>query len=82
VLADATLGINLHPGAVDKALQTVRNAGAAQLTLADFPEPDALSGVVNPVDVEADLPLGKFDVKKKARMRAKGAYRQAAPERG
>ena len=82
VLVDATRGINVKPGDVDLAFETIRRNGATQLTLADFPEPEALSGIESPVEVEADKPLGKFDVKKKARMRSKGSYRQVRTEHG
>jgi nicotinamidase/pyrazinamidase len=82
VLVDATRGINVNPGEVDKALKTMSQAGAAQVTLADFPEPEALSGVESPVDVDADKPLGAFDEKKKARMRSKGSYKRVRTERG
>jgi nicotinamidase/pyrazinamidase len=75
VLLDATRGINVKSGDVDHAFETMRRNGATQLTLADFPEPEALSGVESPEDVEGDKPLGKSDVKKKARMRPKGSYK-------
>ena len=82
VLVDATRGINVHPGDAEKALETMSKNGASQLTLTDFPEPDPLSGVESPVEVEGDKPLGKFDVKKKARMRPKGSYKRVRTERG
>jgi len=82
VLVDATRGINMNPGDVDKALKTMSQASAAQVTLSDFPEPEVLSGVESPVEVVADKPLGKFDVKKKARMRSKGSYKRVRSERG
>ena len=81
VFADATLGINVKPGDVDKAFKTMSQGGAIQVTLADFPE-ETLSGVESPAEVEADKPLGKFDVKKKARMRSKGSYKQVRTEHG
>jgi nicotinamidase/pyrazinamidase len=82
VLADATRGINVNPGDVDKAFETMRRTGAAQVTLADFPEPEPLDGVESPAEVEGDGPLGKSDVKKKARMRPKGSFKQIRAEHG
>ncbi len=82
VLVDATRGINVNPGDVTKAFETMARKGAAQVTLADFPEPEALSGVESPVDVEADGPLVKSYAKKKARMRPKGSYKRVKTEHG
>jgi nicotinamidase/pyrazinamidase len=82
VLVDATYGINAKPGDVEKALETISKNGAKQVTIDNFPEPETLSGVESPVDVEADKPLTKSYIKKKARMRAKGSYRQIRRERG
>ena len=82
VLADATLGINVNPNDVEKAFKTINQSGAIQVTMADFPEPETLSGVETPTDAAADKPLGRFDIKKKARMRSKGSYKQVRRERG
>ena len=82
VLLDGTRGINVKPGDVEKALEIMRANGAKQVTLADLPEPEVLSGVLSSDEVVADEPLGKFDVKKKARMRPKGSYKQVRRERG
>lgn len=82
VLEDATLGINVNPGDVDKAFKTMAKNGAKQITLADFPDPESLSGVESPADVAVDKPLAKSAVKKKARMRAKGSYKRLRRERG
>jgi nicotinamidase/pyrazinamidase len=82
VLADATRGINVNPGDVDRAFETMSRSGATQVTLADFPELEPLSGVESPEEVEGDKPLGKSDVKKKARMRPKGSYKRVRSERG
>jgi nicotinamidase/pyrazinamidase len=81
VLSDATLGINVKPGDVDKAFKTMSQGGAIQVTMADFPE-ETLTGMESPADVDADKPLSKFDVKKKARMRSKGSYKQVRTEHG
>jgi len=82
VLADATKGIDVNPGDVDKAFETMAKNGAIQVTLADFPEPQPLQGTESPVDVAVDKPLEKHAVKKKARMRAKGAHDRLRRERG
>jgi nicotinamidase/pyrazinamidase len=82
VLADATRGIDVNPGDVEKAFKTMSQVGATQVTLDDFPEPAALSGTENPAEVEADKPLDKSDFKKKARMRPKGSYKRVKTEHG
>ena len=82
VLVDATRGINVKPGDVDQAFENMHRNNATQLTLGDFPEPNALSGIESPEEVEGDKPLGKSDVKKKARMRPKGSYKQIRTEHG
>jgi nicotinamidase/pyrazinamidase len=82
VLVDATRGINVKPGDVDKAFDTMRRNGATQITLEDLPEPEVLSGVESPEEVEGDKPLDKSDVKKKARMRPKGSYKRVRTEHG
>ena len=82
VLVDATRGIDLNPGDVEKAFQTMSRNGAKQATLADFPEPEPLTGVESPVEVVADKPLDESDVKKKSRMRSKGSYKRVRRERG
>ncbi len=81
VLSDATRGIDVNPGDVEKAFRTMRSAGAAQATLSDFPDPDDLIGVESPAEVEGDRPLGESDMKKKARMRPRGSYKQVRRER-
>ena len=58
------------------------NEGATQITLSAFPEPDPLTGIENPVDVDGDKPLVRHYVKKKARMRPRGSYKQVRRERG
>ena len=82
VLADATKGLNVKKGDVDKAFEMMKQNGAKLVTLGDFPEPEPLKGVEAPEDIEADKPLGKSDVRKKARMKAKGAYDRVRRERG
>jgi nicotinamidase/pyrazinamidase len=82
VLADAIRGINLNQGDVDKALDTINQSGAIMLALGDFPEPEPLTGVESPADVEGDKPIVNHFVKKKARMRSRGSYKQVRRERG
>ncbi len=82
VLIDATKGIEVNPGDVDKALETMKKTGAKQATLEDFPEPEPLQGTESPEDVAVDKPLDRHAIKKKARMRAKGAHDRLRRERG
>jgi nicotinamidase/pyrazinamidase len=82
VLVDGTRGINVNPGDAEKALTATVKSGASQVTLADFPEPPALAGEESSAEVIGDQPLTKVDIKKKARMRPKGSYKQVRRERG
>ena len=82
VLADAIRGINVNPGDIDKAIKTMIDGGAIMLTLVDLPEPENLTGAENPADVEGDQPMMRHFVKKKARMRSRGSYKQIRRERG
>ncbi len=80
VLSDGTRGLDVKPGDVDEAFQTMADVGSMQATLTDFPEPEVVpDGLVEDV---ADKPLVKYDVKKKARMRPRGSYKQVRRERG
>ncbi len=82
VLMDATLGINVEPGDVDRAVEVMRKAGAEQVTMADFPdEIDALP--VGPAEIDAleQKPSGRAAVKKKARLRSKGSAKRLPTER-
>jgi nicotinamidase/pyrazinamidase len=82
VLVDGTRGINVRPGDGDRAMDEMIKNGALTLTLADLPEPLTLAGEENPAEVIGDTPLTKGDMKKKARMRPKGSYKQVRRERG
>ncbi len=75
VLADATCGIDVIPGDVDRAFEKMAANGAVQVTLADFPEPETLPIQENPQEATTDLTLVNHDIKKKARMRSKGSIR-------
>ncbi len=80
ILSDATRGIDVKSGDVEKAFQTMTKAGAVQVTLVDFPESEEVPD--NPVEVAADKPIVRQYVKKKARMRPKGSYKRVRRERG
>ena len=82
VLMDATLGINVELGDVDRAVETMLENGAQQATAEDFP--DAVTKL--PVeetqpDALAEKPLQRAEVKKKARMRPKGSVKRIRTER-
>ncbi len=81
VLADATLGINLEPGDVDRAMAAMLKAGGEQATNDDFPDAvdDLPLGEAEP-DVLENKPSERAVVKKKARMRSKGAAKRVRTE--
>jgi len=82
VLMDASLGINVEPGDVDKAVEAMQKAGANQVTMADFPdEIDALPMGQAEVDALEQKPSGRAAVKKKARLRSKGSAKRLPTER-
>ena len=82
LLADATRGINVQPDDADRAIELMLKSGAKQVTLADFPEPEALPDDVNTEDATTDKPLSAIELKKKARMRPKGSYKRIRREHG
>jgi nicotinamidase/pyrazinamidase len=82
VLVDAVRGINVTVGDVDKALVTMTKSGAKLVTLDDFPEPNPLQTDESEDEAISDKPLSKVEIKKKARMRPKGAYKRIRRERG
>ncbi len=68
VLMDATLGINVTPGDVVKAIDTMLKNGAQQATADDFPDDiDSLPLAETAPDSLAEKPSQKAEVKKKAR---------------
>jgi len=81
VLADATLGINVEPGDVNKAMAAMLKAGAEQANNDDFPDAvDELPlGEAAPDSLE-DKPSERAEVKKKARMRPKGSSKRVRTE--
>jgi nicotinamidase/pyrazinamidase len=82
VLMDATLGINVQPGDVDRAVEAMVLAGAEQATAVDFPEAiDVLPTEKDEADALGDKPSMRAAVKKKARMRSRGAVGRIRTER-
>jgi nicotinamidase/pyrazinamidase len=83
VLMDATLGIDVNPGDVDRAIQTMLKNGAQEATAGDFPDAvDALPIEETTSDALSEKSSQRADVNKKARMRPKGANKQMRTERG
>jgi nicotinamidase/pyrazinamidase len=82
VLTDATLGINVKPGDVDRAIDTMIKNGAQQATADDFPDDvDTLPIEETAPDSLAEKPSLKAEVKKKSRMRSKGSAKRIRTER-
>lgn len=82
ILMDATLGINIQPGDVDRAVEAMQKAGAKLATAADFPDvADALPTDEEAPDALSNKPAQQADAKKKARMRPKGANKRIRSER-
>ena len=82
VLVDATLGINVEPGDVDRAIETMLENGAQQATADDFPDAvDALPIEETQPDALEEKPSQRAEVKKKARMRSKGSAKRIRTER-
>jgi Amidases related to nicotinamidase len=72
VLTDATLGINLIPGDVDRAFQAMSKSGARHATDEDFVESfDKLPIEETSADATSEKPAMIADAKKKARLRSK-----------
>jgi nicotinamidase/pyrazinamidase len=83
VLMDATLGINVNPGDVDSAIETMVTNGAQQATVDDFSEPvDELPIEETQIDGFSEKPSQRAEVKKKARMRPKGSAKRIRTEHG
>jgi nicotinamidase/pyrazinamidase len=81
VLTDATLGINLIPGDVDRAFQVMSKNGARQATDEDFAEPfDKLPIEETSSDSTSEKTSMLTDAKKKARMRSKGVNKRIKTE--
>lgn len=82
LLADATRGINVKPGDVQKAIDEMVAKGAELVTLADFTDPSEIPPLESGTERIGDKPLAKVDMKKKARMRPRGPYKRVRTERG
>jgi nicotinamidase/pyrazinamidase len=81
LLLDATRGINVKPGDVEKAIDEMITKGAEKVTLADFPEPHEIPHEEPGGEKIEEKPLTKAEKKKKARLRSRGPYRKARIER-
>ncbi len=82
VLMDATLGINVEPGDVDRAIETMQQNGGQQAAIEDFSEAvDVLPIEEMQPDALEEKPSQKAEVKKKARMRPKGSAKRIRTER-
>ena len=82
VLMDATLGINVNSGDVEKAFETMKKNGAQQLTTADFLYADDIMPTekLTP-DTLGERPAFRATVKKKARMRPRGSAKRLPTEK-
>jgi nicotinamidase/pyrazinamidase len=83
LLMDASRGINVKPGDVDKAIDEMVAKGAETVTLADFPEPVEIpqeGTSARGVEKMEEKPLTKAEKKKKSRLRSRGPYRKARIE--
>ncbi len=81
VLTDATLGINVKPGDVARAFETMAKGGAIQATEADFSElEDQLPIEEAAPDALSEKPSMLYDAKKKARMRSKSVNKRIKTE--
>jgi len=82
VLMDATLGINVKPDDVDRAIEAMLKAGAEQATNDDFPDAvDTLPTEETEPDAMEEKPSERAAVKKKARMRPRGSAKRIRTER-
>lgn len=81
VLIDATLGINVEPGDVDRAIDVMIESGAQQAVDADFSYDDTLPVGEAELDVLATEASMSNAAKKKARMRSKTAKKRLKSER-
>ncbi len=82
VLMDATLGIDVESGDVDRAVESMLKSGAKQATDDDFTEiEDKLPIEEASSDALAEKPSMIDDAKKKAKMRSKGVNKRIKTER-
>jgi nicotinamidase/pyrazinamidase len=82
LLLDATRGLNLIPGDVEKAIDEMTLNGAEISNLADFPDDSVLPPEGNAdLEITDEKPIARATVKKKARLRSRGPYRKIKAER-
>jgi nicotinamidase/pyrazinamidase len=83
VLMDATLGIDVNLGDIDRAITAMVKSSAKQVTVADFADAtNELPVEETASDALAEKPSMLTDAKKKARMRSKGVKKRIKTERG
>jgi len=80
LLLDATRGIDVKLGDVEKAIGEMTAKGAERATLADFPEFPEIPQEEQGAEKMEEKPLTKAEKKKKARLRSRGPYRKARIE--
>jgi nicotinamidase/pyrazinamidase len=82
VLMDAIRGIDVNPGDVEKAVQTMIENGAEQATMASFSEPeDTLPLEESEPDQLAEKPSARALMRKNARSRPRGSAKRVQIER-
>ncbi len=82
VLMDATMGINVKPDDVDKAIQAMLKAGAQQATMVDFSDAvEKLTTAQDAPDAMEEESSERAAVKKKSRMRPKGSSKRVRTEK-
>ncbi len=81
LLSDASRGINVKLGDVEKAVEAMTLGGAETAILEDFVELTEIPAAEPVGETIAEKPLIRADKKKKARLRSRGPYRKARAER-
>ena len=81
LLSDATRGINVKLGDVEKAVEAMTLRGAETAILEDFTEMAEIPTAEPVGEAIAEKPLTRADKKKTARLRSRGPYRKARTER-
>jgi nicotinamidase/pyrazinamidase len=80
LLSDATRGINVKPDDSEKALSEMQEKGVQIAVLDDFAEPTEIPAGGPETAIDAEEPLTKAEIKKKARLRSRGPYRKTKIE--
>lgn len=81
LLSDAVRGINVKPDDSEKAVREMQAKGARAVTLEDFAEPKEIPAGEPEGEMSAEKSISKAAVKKKARLRSRGPYRQTKTEK-